>query len=201
MKTLTLNNNWIFHDGFSGKSFDVDIPGLNVAYLVDNGVITDPRYAKNEKEYSVLANFGFTMKKVFAVTHEDLKSKFIELHFDRLDTLCEVYVNGHFIAFTKNIHRQYTFYIKPYLTEGENTLEVKFLAIKKYIAEKQSILKLPKNFNGTEGHPHLRKCACHFGWDFAASLNAQGIGGDCFLRFRHEAVFEFLDIRAILEEG
>ncbi len=201
MKTLTLNKNWTFRDGFSGKTFTVDVPGLNVAYLVERGIIPDPRYAKDEKAYSVLANFGFTMTKVFTLTAEDMASEFIEIRFDRLDTLCEVYINGQLIAFTRNIHRKYTFDIKPYAAEGENTLEVRFLAIKKYIEEKQSILRLPKNFNGTEGHPHIRKCACHFGWDFAASLNAQGIGSDCTLILRKGAAMEFIDIRAALEEG
>ena len=137
----------------------------------------------------------FTLEKTFPISAQELKSENIVLFFERLDTLCNVFLNGRKIAFCKNCHRSYSFDVKEYSREGTNRLEVEFLSLTEYIKRREKELPLPFNAMGIPHHPHIRKPASHFGWDFTAPLCAQGISGRCGLRlFSHPVITEF-DVR------
>ena len=138
---------------------------------------------------------AFTLEKRFSVSEQELEETYAVLHFDRLDTLCNVYVNSKHVAFCKNCHRSYDFHIREYLKEGVNTVSVSFLSLRKYIAGKQSETPLPPNSNGIKNHPHVRKPGSHFGWDFAPSLCAQGITGKSEIRFYSHGIIKNFDVR------
>ena len=144
---------------------------------------------------------AFTLEKKFCVSKSELEEVYAILHFDRLDTLCNVYVNSNHVAFCKNCHRSYDFPVKEYLNEGLNTISVSFLSLRKYIAGKQSVTPLPYNAMGIKNHPHVRKPASHFGWDFAPPLCAQGITGKTELRFYSHSVIKNFDVRQRIEGG
>ncbi len=201
MTTINLDGKWILHDDYTGKAFDAVVPGLDLNDLITNGVLPDVQQCESDEVYFKMSEFDRSYKKAFTVTKAMLKEEKAVLHFDRLDTLTEVYVCGKKIAETKNIHLQYDFDIKPYITEGENEIEVKFLSLRKHIKEKQKALKLPWNCNGTVGHPHIRKSGCHFGWDFGPELDAQGISGHCEIKFYSHGVIDYFEVKQSVNKG
>lgn len=186
MTTLNLCGKWTLQDCETGKTFDAAVPGLNYLDLMANGEISDPYKAKDDKEFFYIYKRAWKYTKSFSVSDSQLSEAHAYLFFERLDTLAEVQLNGKLVAKTKNIHRTYRYDVKDLLVPGENTLTVTFASISDYIDEKQKKNRLPSNFNGTEGHPHIRKCACQFGWDFAAEFDMQGIGGKVELKFTSE---------------
>lgn len=201
MDRINLDGKWTLYDRYTNKEYCAIVPGLDLNELITHGVLPKFNECKNDEVYFEMSKYDRSYKRSFTVTKEMLQQEKAILHFDRLDTLSEIYICGKKIAETNNIHLQYDFDIKPYIIEGENEIEVKFLSIRKYIETKQSQLKLPWNANGTTGHPHIRKCACHFGWDFAPELDAQGISGHCEIRFYSHGVIDYFEIKQTLTKN
>lgn len=201
MDRINLDGKWTLYDRYTNKEYCAIVPGLDLNELITHGVLPKFNECENDEVYFEMSKYDRSYKRSFTVTKEMLQQEKAILHFDRVDTLSEIYICGKKIAETNNIHLQYDFDIKPYIIEGENEIEVKFLSIRKYIETKQSQLKLPWNANGTTGHPHIRKCACHFGWDFAPELDAQGISGHCEIRFYSHGVIDYFEIKQTLTKN
>lgn len=201
MEKINLDGKWDLFDEYTHKGYEAVVPGLDLDVLISNGVLPKLNECDSDNVYFKMSDFDRTYKKTFNITKNMLNEERAVLHFDRLDTLCEIFVNGIKIAEASNIHLQYDFDIKPYINEGENKIEVKFLSLRKYIKNEQQKLKLPWNSNGTVGHPHIRKCACHFGWDFAPELDAQGISGHCEISFYSHGVIDYFGINQSIDKS
>ncbi len=199
MKTQSLNGKWTLN--FQEKSYDAIVPGLDLIDLINAGVVGEPNDSKTDDEYFFISKEDKTYICTFEVTKKDLEAEEIELFFERLDTLAEVSLNGELIGEAANIHIPHSFNVKEHLRIGENELSVKFKALRNYIDEKQKELKLPFNAMGTNGHPHIRKCACHFGWDFAPELGVQGISGNCELRFVNNPQIAFVKLTETVKKN
>ena len=192
MEKISLNNEWTFK--IFEKEYITDLPSLNLSELSKNGVYKIEDFT-DENIIDKIDRAGCTYVKSFAVTESQLKNEKVVLCFERLDTLASVYLNNKLVAETDNIHLSYRFDVKEYLIPGNNTLKVRFSSLKAKIKEKQDTLKLPYNAMGVTGHPHIRKAACHFGWDFTTPLLMQGIGGSCELLAYSHAVIDDLSVR------
>ncbi len=201
MTTINLDGKWILHDDYTQKEYEATVPGLDLNDLITAGVLPDVQQCESDEVYFKMSDFDRSYKKLFTVSEEMLKEDRAILHFDRLDTLSEIYINGELIAETHNIHLMYDFDIKPFIKCSENEIEVKFLSLRNHIKKKQKELKLPWNSNGTVGHPHMRKSGCHFGWDFGPELDAQGISGHCEVKFYSHGVIEFFDVKQTVSDG
>lgn len=192
MKTISLDGKW----SSDGREFNV--PSL---------FVSKERFEKNFSslcaERAALAYVceggGFSLEKKVVLSEKDLLEENIVLHFDRLDTLCCVFVNEKKVGSFKNCHRSYDIDIKSCLSSGSNTIKVRFFPIEEYLSERQKAFPLPPNANGIPHHPHLRKPAVHFGWDFAPQLCAQGISGHSEIRLYSHPVLERLDVSTAKE--
>lgn len=183
MQTLSLCGQWTLKNVSKNKEYCAFVPGLNILELIKSGDISDIYKSGDEKSIHFVGEDEWEYTKEFQVSKEETENEHIFLFFERLDTLATVSLNGEVIAKTQNIHRTYSFDVKNQLHVGINILSVKFASLRSYIRERQKENLLPFNAMGTTGHPHIRKCACHFGWDFAPELVMQGISGKCELRF------------------
>ena len=188
MDKLNLCGKWTLENTNTGNIFDAEVPGLNLLDLINCGEISED--CKSDEEFSFISETEWKYSKTFFVNKEQLSKKHAYLHFERLDTLCEITLNSQQVAKTSNIHLSYKFDVKPMLKEGENTIVVTFSSIKDYIKKRQKQNELPYNAMGITGHAHIRKVACHFGWDFAGQYGMQGIGGKCFIDFVSESEIE-----------
>ena len=188
MKRIDLDGRW------TTENREILSPSLFVTKKIYDEYFPSLSAEKSMSVY-VTEKDSFTLQKEFSVTKDDLLEENVVLHFDRLDTLCNVFVNERKVGFFKNCHRSYDIDIKNCVFEGTNILRIEFLSLTEYIEEKEKSISLPFNAMGIPHHPHIRKPASHFGWDFTAPLCAQGIGGHSEIRIYSHPVIENLDVR------
>ena len=176
MKKFTLNGVW----SMSGRGYNCTgtIPGSVYSFLLDNKLMDDPFYRDNELEALKLMenDFDFSRKFVFEKTNSP-----VLLHCDGLDTLCDIYINGKFIAHTDNMHRTYEFDVTDVLLSGENEIKITCLSPNKFVREMQKKDPVYGCDDALKGHAHLRKASCMMGWDWGPRLPDAGIWKDIYL--------------------
>lgn len=175
MKKYILNGKWEMTRVKTGDTYTVTVPSDNYTQLLEAGAIPDPYYGTNEKDVQWVGAEAWSYERNFILTADDLKSDNIVLSCDALDTLCEVFVNGRLAGKGENAFIRYEFPVKELCAEGENTVKIVFASPVEFAERRQKEKPLPRNANGTDGIPYLRKAACHFGWDWGPSIPLSGI--------------------------
>ena len=93
-------------------------------------------------------------------------------------TKADLYLNGHKLGHTENMHRRFPFSIKEWAKEGENLLELHLASplkfIEDYKPEKGREIHMC-NTGTMPGNQYLRKPHCMFGWDWGPQLPDAGI--------------------------
>ena len=181
---LNLNGQWLFKNNTDNTPFyTANVPSTNYTDLLSNNLILDPFLKLNEKETVWVGDKDWLYKKTFFISADIISQERIELVADCLDSVSEIYLNGNFVANTYNAHLGYRFDVKPYLINGENTLEILFLSPVKYAqAEKERIGKqtMVKNF---DKRIFIRKNQSHFDWDWGPEIPYSGITKDIYLDY------------------
>ena len=170
MKSVSLCGEWRMY----GNGYDCTgtVPGSLYSFLLGAGLMEDPYYRDNEFSALELTHHDYTFEKRFSFT-PDGHAHF--LRFEGLDTLCDVELNGHFVAHTDDMHVTYTFDVSDYLVEGENILRVTCREIHTYIKQKHAELPLYDHIHSLAGFAHIRKSHCMLGWDWGPFLPDMGI--------------------------
>lgn len=113
------------------------------------------------------------------------------LQCDCLDTLAEIYINGSLAGKSQNAYIGFEKDIKKFVNEGENSIEIRFSSPVEYVKRRQKEKALPRNANGINGVPYIRKPACHFGWDWGINMPLSGILGNIRLIAFHDEIRDF----------
>ena len=117
MEKFLLNGKW----RIKSNSYDTvgDVPGSVYSALLKNGLMEDPFYRDNERKALAIMDEEFVFTKEFSYVKS---SKKILLVCEGIDTLCDLYINGQFVAHTDNMHRAYVFDVTQYLVDGDNVI-------------------------------------------------------------------------------
>lgn len=177
MKRLSLDGIWKITLDSTGESVEAKTPVTDFNAFYKSGKIGDPFYGTNENKVQFIAETGKSFERTFTVDGDILNSKNIILSCDMLDTLAGIYINSKLIGRSENAYVRFEKDIKSVLKEGENKIKIHFDSPVEYITKRQKEKPLPKNNNGTDGAPYIRKPACHFGWDWGINLPVSGILG------------------------
>lgn len=177
MKIVELSGEWSITLDSTGKKACAKVPVTDFGALLAGGVIPDPFYGTNESEVQFVGEDGKSFETQFELPADMLEHKNVLLSFDMLDTLADVYLNSHFLGRSENCFVRFEKDAKELLLPGKNTVRVHFDSPVEYITRRQKQKPLPKNNNGTNGAPYIRKPACHFGWDWGINLPVSGILG------------------------
>ncbi|MDF2868485.1 MAG: csxA 9 [Anaerocolumna sp.] len=181
MKTVSLNGTWKMKIngenvyGISSEYMPAKVPGSVYETLLSLGKMPDPFYRDNELDALKLMEQDFTYETEFNLDKELLESDGLLLHFDGIDTLGEIYLNGSFLGKCYNMHRIWEFDIKELAKEGENHLRIELFSPTRYIKEEQEKCYTGGSSDCMEGFPHIRKAHCMFGWDWGPRLPDAGI--------------------------
>lgn len=181
MQLLSLNGAWSFREAEKGAWKTAEVPGCNYLDLLRLNEIPDPFDGTNERDVYWVAQTDWEYQKEFDVPAALFSCDRICLQCKTLDTICDVYLNDTCIGHGENAHLQYQFEVKSLLQESGNVLRIVFYSPVKYVEKKQAVEKCPRNNNGQDGIPHIRKPQCHFGWDWGPVLPPSGISGDIAL--------------------
>ncbi|MDE7078746.1 MAG: glycoside hydrolase family 2 protein, partial [Clostridia bacterium] len=123
---ILLNGKWNFKMIGTEKVYDGVVPGDVMTDLLANNVIPDPLIGLNESLVQWVGRADWDYFRTFEVDSSALDFEFMELDFEMLDTLADVYVNEKKVASVKNINRHYAFDVKQLLKEGENSIRIRF---------------------------------------------------------------------------
>lgn len=152
-----------------------EIPGSVYATLLKEQLIPDPYYRDNELKVLPIMDNDFVYKRIFTAEEALFGCDEILLHFDGIDTLADVYLNGVLLGSPCNMHRIWEFEVSDILQSGENELKVIIYSPTKYIKEENEKVYTGGSHECMEGFPHLRKAHCMFGWDWGPRLPDAGI--------------------------
>jgi beta-mannosidase len=194
MLKFNLCGQWSLFRESNQEIISCNVPGTVLGALYEKGKIPDPFYRDNEERLRDLFYEDFVFIKEF-----DPGQNFIEgadslvIHFEGLDTLSEIMLNGKFIAATDNMHRRYEFDVSGFIKSGINRLEIRLKSPVKYVEGKQKALPLWGAAESTAGFPHLRKAHYMFGWDWGPKLPDSGIWRDLWLEARSGACFRDIE--------
>lgn len=190
----SLNGLWKFRKLNSGQYKNANVPGCNFLDLMENGDLDDPFYALNEKKADWVGKEDWEYIKEFELSEQEFTSDDIVIQFNMLDTICDVFINGHLLFKGDNCFVAYNYSVKDYLKTGNNEIKVIFYSPVKYVEQEYKKVPTPMNSNGQNGIVHIRKPQSHFGWDWGPVLPPSGISGDVYLDFIHKGKIDFLSV-------
>lgn len=187
-----LNKNWVFQladssyststiphkEIKSGKQFPAEVPGTIHTDLLRNRLIEDPFYSDNELRLSWISECDWIYQTKFDFNH--LTSNNIDLVFEGLDTICEIYLNDVKLGNTDNMFLKYRYHIKHVIKASGNILRIIFKSPVKYASnQEEKYGKLPVALNSSR--VYIRKAQYSFGWDWGPSFPTSGIWRKVYL--------------------
>ncbi len=208
LKKIKLNNNWNFslsknHNSSNAlidrkfkpaKQFPATVPGTIHTDLLKNDFISDPFYSDNELQLGWITECDWLYQTKF-----DFKGSIknnIDLVFEGLDTICEIYLNGIKLGGTDNMFVKYRYNVKNILKAKGNELKVLFKSPTRFAEEEEKKYgKLPVALNSTR--VYIRKAQYSFGWDWGPSFPTSGIWRTVYLEEWSDAKIENVTFNTI----
>lgn len=175
MKRWYLHDHWEMCESAAGEWLPVQVPGSVYADLIANGRLDCPYWKDREDQAEKRMEQMFRYRCTFTADQEQLERTHLALHFDGVDTLAAVKLNGVCLGHMNNMHREWEFDVKNVLREGENVLEVTLENAPEYIEQAYQKYGNIGNDDTFRGFMHLRKAHYMFGWDWGAHLPDAGI--------------------------
>ncbi len=175
MKTLFLHQNWKMKQIGTEEWIPATVPGSVYCDLLNAGKMEDPFWKDNEDAALKLMDFDYEYRTSFSCDEEYLNADDVILHFDGLDTVADVTLNGTLLGHVENMHRTWEFSVKEFLKEEGNELVIHFYSPTKYIAAAYEKAPTRGTEDAMNGFVHIRKAHCMFGWDWGAHLPDAGI--------------------------
>ena len=179
---IHLRGNWQAEG--AGKQFALTVPGDVHSALLDAGHIEDPYWGTNELDLQYLHGEDWLFTHSVSVDADFLQAPSVYLHFDSIDTVAEVRVNGQIVGQSDNMFTRCRFEVKDHLQVGSNAIEVRIRSAERVAMER--VGQMPYEIPGSDypvQSPHrnlVRKAQCHAGWDWGCCLMAAGLYG-CLL--------------------
>ncbi len=180
------------------------VPGLVHTDLMSHQLIPDPFYRDNESKVQWVSNTDWEYRKTIKADESLLGHKNIELVFEGLNTLADVYMNGKWILKTDNMFREWRINIKPFLKPGDNVVVVVFHQLKPEVTrldkehpDEDSGLDttnaMIKGFaQSLKQGSYIRKAAYEKGWDWGPSMVTCGIWRPVYIQtWDNERVADF----------
>ena len=166
-----LNGKW----SIAEKKYNLigHVPGTVQQDLIDQKFLPHPYIGLNEDLFAGLEKKDWIYEKTFDF-QDILVNQEIDLVFEGIDTLSDVYLNGVHIGSTQNMFMEYRFDVKNVIKKGKNSLKV----------EIRSPINIPRTFerkygklgkSGETARGYIRKAQYSYGWDWGARMATSGI--------------------------
>jgi len=160
------------HQSYSEQG---QIPGTIHTILFAANKITDPNWGYNDIDLRPLIYTPWTFTKSFTLTDGFLALSKFTIHFDQVDTVANITLNGCFLGQTNNMFLAYTFDVNKSCLQSTNQLQIDFespvmYAYKQARAYNDTVPPFcPQNIQYGECHVQfIRKEPCSFSWDWVS---------------------------------
>src|SRR5215469_2507195 len=160
------------------------VPGVVHTDLLRNKLIPDPFYQDNEARLQWIGLADWEYRTTLQVDSATLGHPHVDLIFEGLDTLAEVYLNEQAVLHADNMFRQWRVPAKSLLKAGPNALRIVFHSPITSMIPKVKALpyQLPSistfnagNEEGIATAPYTRKAPYQYGWDWGPRFVTIGI--------------------------
>lgn len=175
MWTQNLCRNWHMRRADETQAIPAIVPGSVYTDLLREGKMENPFWKDNEDKALALMEYDYEYSCEFDCDKQEEKADIILLHFDGLDTIADVALNGVFLGSTNNMHRIWEYDVTRIIKEQKNQLKVYFHSPTKWIADAFAQAPTRGSDDAMQGFVHMRKAHCMFGWDWGAHLPDAGI--------------------------
>jgi beta-mannosidase len=176
--SIDLNSGWQFRqvptEGTSSDWKPATVPGDVHLDLLANKFIPDPFYRDNESKLQWIQTADWEYKTTLQVAPQDLKHEHVELVFEGLDSVADVFVNDHAVLHADNAFREWRVDAKRVLKPGANSLRVSFPSPDKSAAPIAANDPWHAKI-GTAEKVYVRKPAYEYGWDWGPKFVTSGI--------------------------
>jgi len=125
-RVISLDGTWRFCSKRDRQWKDGKVPGCVQLDLMALGELEDPYYRFNEIEFHKLEEEEWIYRKEFEWSDTIPVSGKVYLVFEGIDTLADVYMNGHYLGRAENMFIPYRFEVGKILKAGLNEVEVHF---------------------------------------------------------------------------
>lgn len=173
-----LNSHWEFCQAGSPQWRPAQVPGHVHLDLYRNGVIANPCTLAHEAGLQWVDDADWTYRTTFTVDHEALGPG-VALHFEGLDTIAEIHLNGAKIGESDNMFVPLEIPVHEHLHAGANDLEIRFKsAVKVGLARREEYFQendLNPEVAAFDERAFVRKAPYMSGWDWGPRLVSCGI--------------------------
>ena len=149
------------------------VPGTIHTILFNSSKIPDPYLAYHDTDLRSLVYSQWTFRKNFSLTDDFLASAQFAIHFDQVDTVANITLNGCFLGFTNNMFLAYTFNVMKSCLQANNQLQIDFDSPVNYALQQSKAYgdtvppDCPSGVQHGECHANfIRKEPCSFSWDW-----------------------------------
>ncbi|KAG7379906.1 hypothetical protein PHYPSEUDO_008028 [Phytophthora pseudosyringae] len=182
---------------------NASVPGTSHVHLMEAGLLGDPYYRFNEREYQWVAQETWMYETQVTLPAGGVSSK-PTLVFETLDGVARVTVNGQQVASTANSFVPYRIDVAALLVAGVNQIQVEFQPVTQYARQQADeypyFVPATENFN-TWTEPtrrsFVRKAGSDFGWDWGPAFVTSGIAGSAYIEFAQEPVLKLKDLQVV----
>lgn len=175
MKQQFLQENWEMRQVGKDAFLSATVPGSVYGDLLAHGEMENPFWKDNENDACALMEEDYEYVTHFDCEEGLLDSDRVVLHFDGIDTVADVYLNGQHLGSPLSMHRIWEYDVKEILQNQGNELKVILHSPNQWIREAFQKCRTLGNDDTFEGFVHLRKAHYMFGWDWGAHLPDAGI--------------------------
>lgn len=178
---LGLDGAWEYRSSVESEWHTGSVPGCVHLDLMNEGLIPDPFYDRNEKLVQWVGEKDWTYRKTFVVGGDVLYGNHQTLVLEGVDTYAKVFLNGEQIAECDNMFRTWRIDVKDKLVPGENTIEVTFESVfrhdmPKYLSAPYKLQAWPNNDQSDIWLSlYARKAGYNYGWDWGPRLITAGL--------------------------
>ena len=201
MTEKTLHTGWKMRRLGEMEWLPATVPGSVYGDLLANGRMENPFWKDNEDKALELMEYDYEYTMQFDCPEDILDKDRILLHFDGLDTIADVFLNGEHLGDAFNMHRIWEYDIREKVKPAENELRVVLHSPNKYIREAFRECRTLGNDDTLEGFVHIRKAHYMFGWDWGPRLPDAGIWREVELMAFDTARLDGVYITQKHEEG
>jgi len=174
MNAFSLDGAWQGRCIFPGGEsffFDAQVPGSSLSDLIRAGRLPEDLFWRDRADaVSAYERCDFEYSRSFSVS--PAPGCRYALSFQRLDTYCDVFLNGELLLSCQNEHIPHEADVTGRLRDGENQLRLFFHSP---VVQTEGLPARPGAF--TTERLYTRRTQCTYGWDWVALLIACGISG------------------------
>lgn len=188
--------NWKFTKAQLNDWRTAQIPGTIHQDLMNHSIIGNVFDLDAESYQNWVEHSDWEYKCTFSVTDKNITDKNIDLVLEGVDTYATIYLNNDSVASIENMFVGYTFPIKNYLKNGENTLKLYFHSATKINRNKAFLhpYNIPavneKAYKSERYSIYSRKAPFHFGWDWGPRIVTCGLWRPAYINIWDKSKIE-----------